>query len=124
MGSRAGSKSSTRAVPLVGSDSPRSIRMVVVLPAPWGPSRPKTSPCWMVRSSESTAVKPPYFLVSARARMAGGGPLVVAAAGSTASATAIALEDEEQADGGDDQDRDPDQVADRRSLDRGADVDL
>src|SRR5688572_13516481 len=112
MGSRAGSKSSTRAVPPVGSDSPSSIRMVVVLPAPLGPSRPKTSPCWIVRSSESTAVKSPYLLVRPRARIAGAAVLDFAAAGSTASATAIALEDEEQADRGNDQDRDADQVAD------------
>ena len=48
-GLRAGSRPSTRAVPAVGSDRPRSIRMVVVLPAPFGPSRPKT---WPWRTSD------------------------------------------------------------------------
>ena len=40
--------------PLV-SVSPSIIRMVVVLPAPLGPSRPKISPRRMLRSIESTA---------------------------------------------------------------------
>ena len=34
----------TVAVPEVGAMSPASIRTVVVLPAPFGPSRPKISP--------------------------------------------------------------------------------
>ena len=47
----------TRALPVVGSVSPRSIRMVVVLPAPFGPSSPKISPGRTSRSSWSTAVR-------------------------------------------------------------------
>jgi hypothetical protein len=48
--------------------SPASILIVVVLPAPFGPSRPKTSPSAIVRVSPSTAVTSPNlrmrFLVS------------------------------------------------------------
>ena len=47
---------STRAVPDVGSVSPSSIRIVVVLPAPFGPSSPNTSPRRIFRSRWSTAV--------------------------------------------------------------------
>ncbi len=59
----------TRTMPRVGSVSPSSISTVVVLPAPLGPSSPNTSPARIVRSSESTAVKSPYCLVSRRATM-------------------------------------------------------
>jgi hypothetical protein len=41
--------------------SPASILMVVVLPAPFGPSSPKTSPSAIVSVSPSTAVKSPNF---------------------------------------------------------------
>ena len=41
------------------------IRMVVDLPAPLGPRKPVTRPGWAVKVTSSTAVKPPYFLVSA-----------------------------------------------------------
>ena len=43
-GSATTSWPSTRAVPEVGSSSVMSILIVVVLPAPLGPSRPKSSP--------------------------------------------------------------------------------
>src|SRR5687768_5923352 len=46
---------STSMVPLVGSSSVDSIFMVVVLPAPFGPSRPKISPLSTRRSIPSTA---------------------------------------------------------------------
>src|SRR5688572_18490625 len=46
---------STSIVPLVGSSSVDSIFMVVVLPAPFGPSRPKISPLSTRRSIPSTA---------------------------------------------------------------------
>jgi len=41
---------------------PASILMVVVLPAPFGPSSPKTSPSAMVSVSPSTAVRLPNYL--------------------------------------------------------------
>jgi hypothetical protein len=43
---------------------PTMIRMVVDLPAPLGPRKPVTRPGWAVKLTSSTAVKPPYFLVS------------------------------------------------------------
>ena len=39
--------------------SPPSIRNVVVLPAPFGPSSPKTSPLWTSNVTSSTAVRDP-----------------------------------------------------------------
>src|ERR1043166_3657000 len=48
----------TSADPSDGSSSPHSMRMVVVLPDPFGPSRPKTSPRSMRRLSCATAVSP------------------------------------------------------------------
>jgi hypothetical protein len=49
--------------PLVGSDRPATMRMVVVLPAPFGPRNPKIAPAAAVRLSPSTAVKSPYLFV-------------------------------------------------------------
>src|SRR5580700_8028419 len=42
---------------------PIIMRMVVVLPAPLGPRKPKTSPLSMARSRSRTAVNSPYFLL-------------------------------------------------------------
>lgn len=47
---------STIASPESGEMSVASIRSVVVLPAPLGPSRPKISPLYAVNESPSTAV--------------------------------------------------------------------
>ena len=44
------SNPATRAVPLVGGIYPVSIRTVVLLPAPFGPRKPKTSPRLMLKS--------------------------------------------------------------------------
>src|SRR5688500_8961348 len=98
--------------------------MVVVLPAPLGPSNPKTSPCRTVRSSLSTAVKSPYLLVRPFVRIAAVccGSLAGRSA-TTGSATAIALENQEQADRDDDQDGDADETANGRRLDAAADLD-
>jgi len=52
----------TRAPPLVGSITPHSMRMVVVLPEPFGPRKPKISPFLTVRSMPSTAAKSPNVL--------------------------------------------------------------
>jgi hypothetical protein len=46
----------TVTVPLVGRSRPRIIRMVVDLPAPFGPRKPVTTPGRMVNDNESTAV--------------------------------------------------------------------
>src|SRR3954471_19124907 len=54
---------STVDVPDVGCTRPRHMRRVVVLPAPFGPRNPYTSPLWTVMLTESTARRSPYFLV-------------------------------------------------------------
>src|SRR5437879_884196 len=56
--------------PRSGRSSPSSNRMVVVLPAPFGPKKPKTSPSSIVRLRSSTAARPPKRLVSPCSRMA------------------------------------------------------
>src|ERR1700712_2358998 len=53
-----------RISPTVGCSSPATIRRVVVLPQPDGPSNAKNEPCAMVRSTPSTAVNGPNRLVS------------------------------------------------------------
>ena len=61
-GCLATSKPPTVAVPLVGGRSVVSMRISVDLPAPFGPSRPKTSPGCTVNDMPSTAVKLPKAL--------------------------------------------------------------
>ncbi len=51
------------AMPLVGRESVESMRNVVLLPAPFGPSRPKISPFLTSKLMSSTAVNLPNFLV-------------------------------------------------------------
>ena len=46
-----------------GAVSPTTIENVVVLPAPFGPSRPTTSPDAISRLTPCTTVRPPYDLV-------------------------------------------------------------
>ena len=59
MGSRATSKPASRADPLVGLMVVVSIPIVVVLPAPFGPSSPSTSPGATWKSIPLTASTPP-----------------------------------------------------------------
>src|SRR5215218_7632865 len=68
-GSRVGSRPSTRTTPRVGSVSPRIISTVVVLPAPFGPRSPNTSPALIVRSRLLTAANSPYAFDRRRATM-------------------------------------------------------
>src|SRR5580692_26167 len=49
------------AVPLVGFSSVASMRSVVVLPAPFGPRRPNTSPARTSKLTSSTASRVPRF---------------------------------------------------------------
>src|SRR6185312_12120240 len=63
-GCRLTSKPPTMARPEVGAISPHSTRMVVDLPAPLGPRKPKISPDWTSRFRSATAVKSPKRLVS------------------------------------------------------------
>ena len=58
-GSRATSCPATVAVPDVGESRVPSIRIVVVLPAPFGPKRPKTSPSAISNETPRTASTPP-----------------------------------------------------------------
>src|SRR5579859_2178782 len=63
-GSTVDSIPKTSARPLVGRMRSRTVRIVVVLPAPLGPRKPNTSPC---RTSRSTSMIPrwvPYIFVS------------------------------------------------------------
>ena len=62
---------STVAEPSSGSTSPRSIRSVVLLPAPFGPTNPVTRPGTTSKLSPSTAVIDPNRLVSRLATIAG-----------------------------------------------------
>jgi hypothetical protein len=51
------------AVPEVGLDTPVKIRMVVVLPAPLGPKKPKVSPSPTEKLISLTAMREPNFLL-------------------------------------------------------------
>ena len=64
------SRPKTVAVPEVGRARVVSIRTIVVLPAPFGPSSDSTMPDATVRSKRSTTVRSAYFLVSCCAQMA------------------------------------------------------
>src|SRR6266540_853605 len=55
----------TVALPDEGGVRPTMIRIVVDLPAPFGPRKPVTRPDRAVKVTSSTAVNAPYFLVSA-----------------------------------------------------------
>ena len=59
MGSRVQSCPRIRAEPSVGTVSPKSIRIAVVLPAPFGPRKPNISPSPISRFRSSTATKSP-----------------------------------------------------------------
>src|SRR5688572_31776040 len=51
------------AEPDVGTVRPTITRIVVDLPAPFGPRKPVTRPGWAVKETLSTAVKPAYLRV-------------------------------------------------------------
>ena len=59
----------TLSVPPVIGDTQPIIRIVEVLPAPFGPRNPNDSPRATSKSMASTAVNPPNRLVSPRAWM-------------------------------------------------------
>ena len=58
------SRSPMKTEPTVGSSSPATIRSVVVLPQPDGPSRAKNDPFGTVRVRSSTALNVPKSLVT------------------------------------------------------------
>src|SRR5208283_2735071 len=70
-GSPAMSMPATVADPEVGARRPQSILMVVDLPAPLAPRRPKMLPAGTSKETESTATKDPKRLVSSLVLMAG-----------------------------------------------------
>src|SRR4051812_43200867 len=78
--SRATSTPRTDTSPPSGSRSPSRISTVVVLPAPFGPSRPKISPLATSKSMPATAWTSPYRLVRPRTRMTGPAPEVAVTA--------------------------------------------
>ena len=53
--------------PEVTGETPPIMRMVDVLPAPFGPRKPNASPLATSKSTPSTAVRSPNLLVSWRA---------------------------------------------------------
>ena len=59
------------ALPVLGEMSPISMRMTVVLPEPFGPRKPTTSPGCTSKDTESTPSDRPYHFVSEHVRMAG-----------------------------------------------------
>src|SRR5258707_1279156 len=69
------SKPPTTARPEVGGSSPQRMRMVVDLPAPLGPRKPKISPRATSSVTLSTAVKSPKRLTSFSMRTADVFPL-------------------------------------------------
>ncbi len=64
------SNPATRAVPASGAKSPASMRRVVVLPAPLGPSSPNTSPRCTSNVMSLQADRPSNDLVSPLTSMA------------------------------------------------------
>src|SRR5690349_129775 len=66
-------------VPLSAGIRPVSIRIVVDLPAPLGPRKPKNDPRGTSRSTPSTAALRPYDFRRSRTRIAGDIPTVYGA---------------------------------------------
>src|SRR6188768_3135147 len=64
------SNPATVALPDVGTSSPHRMRIVVDLPAPFGPRNPKISPCDTSSDTSSTATKVPKRLVRCSRRTA------------------------------------------------------
>src|SRR5215831_12549362 len=66
MGAVATSCPQTIAVPAVGATKPVIIFIFVELPAPFGPRKPRTSPCGTVKETSSTATSGPKDLTRRR----------------------------------------------------------
>ena len=67
-----------RSVPAVGGETQPIIRIVELLPAPFGPRNPNASPRRTSKSIPSTAVSVPNLLTSSRAWMSGASALMPA----------------------------------------------
>ena len=74
--------------PLVAGSSPHSMRKVVVLPAPFGPSRPKISPRATSNEVLATAVKSPKRRTRSRTTITGPSPPFLAGAAACAMSSA------------------------------------
>ena len=74
--------------PLVAGSSPHSMRKVVVLPAPFGPSRPKISPRATSNEVLATAVKSPKRRTRSRTTITGPSPPFLADADACAMSSA------------------------------------
>src|SRR4051812_14916900 len=83
-GSRARSRPLIVIRPLVGFRRPAIMRIVVVLPAPFGPRKPWISPGSTDRLTPSTAVNGPYFLTSVSTAIMASGRLRPAVGGAVA----------------------------------------
>src|SRR5205809_453514 len=66
-----GSSPSTRSMPPLGGDTQPIIRIVELLPAPFGPRKPNASPCCTSKSIPSTATRSSKRLISPRAWTSG-----------------------------------------------------
>src|SRR3954469_5484193 len=66
-----GSRPSTRSVPPLGGETQPIMRIVELLPAPFGPRKPNASPCCTSKSIASTAVRSPNCLIRPRACTSG-----------------------------------------------------
>src|SRR4051812_39032035 len=69
--SSTGSRPRMRSVPPVGGETQPIMRIVELLPAPFGPRKPNASPRWTSKSTPSTAVSSPKSLRRPRAWIIG-----------------------------------------------------
>src|SRR4051794_34307030 len=74
--SRAGSRPRMLSVPAVTGETQPIIRIVELLPAPFGPRKPNASPFCTSKSIASTAVSAPNVLTSPRAWISGASALM------------------------------------------------
>src|SRR4051794_24995050 len=81
-----------RAEPALGRTRPVRILIVVVLPAPFGPRKPKTSPGWTVSDRSCRATLRPYSLHSPAVSTAGTAAGAARAAGRSAEAVGNTLD--------------------------------
>ena len=63
--------------PSVGLYTPVSMLKIVVLPAPFGPISPTSSPGWIAKLNSDTAVRPPKRMVTLRASRSGASEFVI-----------------------------------------------
>src|SRR5262249_10126918 len=89
---------------------PRSVLIIVVLPAPFGPRKPKAIPAGTVRSTPLTAVRSPNFFVRPRVSM------------TVATPPSLGRADDEWEEGRREQVADASRAAPARHLERGSEA--